>query len=195
MNKAAPITGRAAARAAAGAARPLRAPSAAYARQPLKTWQKAALSMLAKKGFDKLLKFGAIEAPPAVSTSAFLKTWKHEEQGRALKMDGPVSLMDCKQAHYRTLEIHFQALAGQVTAKTFERALESEDLDEGRRQAMHHLNATLEEYDLDVKYAQTIARAQYKADLARLDPAQLINLLATIRRRGKTKTQNEKGKP
>lgn len=181
----------------AEAGRSFRAPCAVYARQPLKTWQKRALSMAAREAFEKLRKYGAIEQPDGVSVSAWFESWKHAEQGRALAVageGGPVSLNDCKQAHYRTLEIHFTSLSGRTTAQTFERAMESEETDEGRRQARHHLseeirriNEELGEEIITAAYVATICRAQFKCEPSQATPEQVINLLATVRRRGAAK--------
>jgi hypothetical protein len=164
-------------------------PSARYAKQPLKPWQLTKLSLLAKQGFDKLRKCGAIECPQGLSESAWFKQWKQAEQGRALGAGGPVSLKDCKQAHVRTLETWFDALAGRVTERTFERALRSEDIDEQRRQMIHHIEEEAKELNakgaaVSRGYAEVLCNALYKRTLDEADPVtQLPNVLATMRQR------------
>lgn len=169
-------------------------PSARYAKQPLKRWQKMELSMRARAAFDKLVKYGAIEQPAGLSVAKWFEQWKHEEQGRALKAAGPVSLNDCKQANVRDLETWFDTLAGNVTARTFDRALASEDVDEGRRQMRHHLTKELEKINAPILaaggeplgegYAETLCKSVFKCGLEELPPECFTNLFATLRRRG-----------
>lgn len=183
-------------------------PSARYAKQPLKKWQKRELSMRARAAFDRLVKYGAIEQPEGLSVSAWFEQWKHAEQGRALKAAGPVSLNDCKQAHVRDLETWFDSLSGNVTPRTFDRALKSEDVDEGRRQMRHHLSEELEKINtplaaagcepLAESYAETICQSTFKCGLDELPPECFPSLFATLRRRGnsrlgKGKEQRAKG--
>jgi hypothetical protein len=180
-------------------------PSARYAKQPLRPWQKRELSMRAKVAFDQLVKYEAIEQPPGLSKSAWFEQWKHAEQGRALKLAGPVSLNDCKQANVRDLEIWFDTLAGKVTDKTFERALSAEDVDEGRRQRMQRLQELLDEINarltelgvaaedlMQMSYAATISQSVLKCPLTNLLPERFPAIMATVRKRGEAKIEKAK---
>jgi hypothetical protein len=177
-------------------------PGARYAKQPLKKWQKRELSMRARKAFDKLVKYEAIEQPAGLSVSAWFEQWKHFEQGRALNAAGPVSLNDCKQAHVRDLETWFDSLGGTVTTRTVERAMKSEDVDEGRRQRIQRLQEMVDKFDKELpegnkmgpNYARTVCRSVFKCDLDDLDPDHFPAVMATVRRRGEAKVAKQKAK-
>lgn len=160
-----------------------------YAGQPLKQWQTQRLSILAKRGFDRVGKF-AERPSDCASDSAWFKQWKHEQQGRALKREA-VSLTEVFQRDYRDLEIHFQGLAGEVSARTFQRALASDEIDEGRRQILHHLRLECERWGLAWEYAETISRSLCGCELEQMDPEQVKKVLGIVRQRGAAKRARE----
>ena len=166
-------------------------PKKVWAGQPLKAWQLRDLSILAKTAWERLREAGAIEPPVGLAVTTWFKQWKHAEQARAVGRGSPegmtagISLCDCSQGDFRSLELHFKQLGGVLRSRDFERALRSEDKDEGVRQRLKRLDELLESRSLTREYALSVARPWFKVSaLEELEPRQVTDLMGRLRKRG-----------
>lgn len=96
--------------------------------RPLSRDQKATLSVLAAEAFAIQSRHGLVEEGTKVDA------WRRAESIAA----AGVRISEAKQAHYRPLLGHFQALAGKQTADTLANITAAED-DPDRQAVMQHL--------------------------------------------------------
>ena len=108
-----------------------------------------------------------------------LEDWRREQQFLAVKQR---SLTACGQSDFLPLVAHFEGLAGEG-GRQFNAALRNED--EAKRQARFNLEVALNDRELDITYAEAICRDTYKCALDDAEPAQLTNVIYTVKARRK----------
>ncbi len=112
-------------------------------------------------------------------TSA-LELWRHLEQER---LTGRKHLTQCGQADYELLRAHFARLAGDVRETA---AAEARISGDDVRRAMAVLRAEMaaarRQIAEPLRYAETIAKAKYKAGLGGLTAKQLWTVIFDLRR-------------
>lgn len=169
--------------------------------------QKSHLSQLAAKAYASMEKMDLIDNPSALSRSAHMTEWRHEETRKAC---GLASLKEATNSHFRSIKAHFLHLLGDdagafemqmKTGKPYGRS-EKKDTHESRETARHLIISELNHHyhrsrsphwcdaitenggTITAPYVEAIARAQFQTDrLDSLTAAQLTRLLYTVRNR------------
>ena len=112
---------------------------------PLSKTQKAALSELARKGFDHMEELGLVDTIGKTKSERFTK-WRRAQQVEAV---GKASLTHCNQNDYLDLRAHFNSILGRDD-KAFNDHMRSlpvtgsspaEDTQERRTQLKHNIDA------------------------------------------------------
>lgn len=153
---------------------------------PLSKAQKTYLARLAGEAFAQRLEFDLIRVPTGMTKSAFATQWRREQQAMVLG-GGRQSLTEATQADYRSLKAHWLSLTGH-SGKAFDAAMNSDKEHEITRQIVHLVNIECAKHGLTLGYAIAIARNRWHvSDLSHLTLMQGQQLLATLRRRGKSR--------
>lgn len=144
--------------------------------------------MLAREVFDKHLKYGLIEVPPGQSVNSAFNNWRHEEQARVLK-GARDSLTEARQKDYRPLMRHFLTLQGGESAgRAFALAQKDTPRDEHARQLIFQLRKLAGAAGFNDAYLAGISGDKFGSrDFEQLEPRQLVQLIATVRRRYKAR--------
>lgn len=157
---------------------------------PLTNAQKRTLIILAREVWAQMVKCGALDAP-GNEQEAFA-SWRREEQARVLR-GARDSLTEARQRDYRPLLAHFLALKGGAsTGRAYELLLSAQPEDEQRRQHLFQLGKLAAMGGFSASYLAAIAEDKFGTrDVESLAPGQLIQIMATLRRRLKSKLHLE----
>lgn len=142
--------------------------------KPLSQLQKAKLAQLARRAWQHLGKTAAVPLPD-------FDAWRRDQVFAACGKHG---LTEATNADFNLIAAHLHSLLGEdgVALNELLRAGT-----EQRRQMEVVLLRELAGAGLDQRYAETIARARFGANVSNLNDAQLQQLLITVKARAKSK--------
>lgn len=160
---------------------------------PLSNTQKAVLSQLARKAFDKLYDCGLIDAPGDTKAKQFT-AWRRAEQAEAT--GGESSLTKCVQRDFLPLRAHFNSILGlddqaftdHLKSQPANDHAEQEDTPEERDRKIYLINQALEgQSKYSLGYVIAIARNKFRRPTLKglevLTATQLHQLLITVKER------------
>lgn len=166
---------------------------------PLSKSQVALLGALSSEAFARQKALGLLDLPSEVASdtkSAQAKFWRQRERAAET---GHTELSDCRQSHFNGLLARFEGLAGHTERSYKTRVKEATNAAATTPAGAAMLRDLWHEAGkakLGEVYVKTILRAQFKtSDFNDLNLDQIRALLATIRRRAKSKLANAGGEP
>jgi hypothetical protein len=152
----------------------------------LTKFQKSTLARLATRAFRFECAKARGRNEEVNSSSAAAAQFRHDQVAQAC---GKLGLTCCSQYDYKSVEAHFLNILGQ-TGAAFNCHMAAQS--EPRRQAEAVLVRELARFNINISYAASICRNQFKCSLDDASEKQIWCLVYTVRNRGNARRQKLK---